>query len=118
MSSTIFRRGLLQLGRRRIDLSAATGIQRTSPPAAASSVLRAWFSSYPPHEVVGLPALSPVRFQLNIYYIYIYIYIYYTTRGHSFFMNFYHFYFVIGVLCFVLTVKKLFSHRTNFYFIL
>jgi hypothetical protein len=84
MSSSIFRRGLLQLGRRRIDLSAATGIQRTSPPAAASSVLRAWFSSYPPHEVVGLPALSPVRFQLNIYYIYIYIYIYILYYQRSF----------------------------------
>lgn len=22
-----------------------------------------WFSSYPPHEVVGMPSLSPVRFQ-------------------------------------------------------
>mmetsp|Transcript_44735 Transcript_44735/g.50156 ORF Transcript_44735/g.50156 Transcript_44735/m.50156 type:complete len:484 (-) Transcript_44735:250-1701(-) len=66
MSSTIFRRGVLQLGRRRIDLGcqsvAATVAnnvlhQRTRP--AVSSVLRAWFSSYPPHEVVGLPALSP-----------------------------------------------------------
>jgi len=66
MSSTIFRRGVLQLGRRRIDLGyqsiAATTAnrvfqQRITP--AVSSVLRAWFSSYPPHEVVGLPALSP-----------------------------------------------------------
>jgi len=66
MSSTIFRRGVLQLGRRRIDLgyqsvaaTAANNVlhQRTTP--AVTSVLRAWFSSYPPHEVVGLPALSP-----------------------------------------------------------
>jgi hypothetical protein len=61
MSSTIFRGGLLQLGRRRIANQVLH--QRTPPPAAASSVLRAWFSSYPPHEVVGLPALSPVSSQ-------------------------------------------------------
>ncbi|KAG7364399.1 dihydrolipoamide acetyl transferase [Nitzschia inconspicua] len=31
-----------------------------SPPAgSATSFLRAWFSSYPSHEIVGLPALSP-----------------------------------------------------------
>jgi hypothetical protein len=24
-------------------------------------VARSWFSSYPPHEVVGMPSLSPVR---------------------------------------------------------
>ena len=29
--------------------------------AAKPFLVRAWFSSYPPHEVVGLPSLSPVR---------------------------------------------------------
>jgi len=66
MSSTIFRRGILPLGRRKIDLgktslavSAAYHDLHHCTSPCASSLLRAWFSSYPPHEVVGLPALSP-----------------------------------------------------------
>jgi len=57
------------MGRRQIGLghqSASATVTATSnlaaqqrAPAAVSSVYRAWFSSYPSHEVVGLPALSP-----------------------------------------------------------
>ena len=68
----MLRRGVLQFGRRQIGVaghqSASATVTGASghllhqrAPAAASSVLRAWFSSYPSHEVVGLPALSPVR---------------------------------------------------------
>lgn len=61
----MLRRGALHLGRRQIGLGhqSATTVSNhllhQSKPAAASTVFRAWFSSYPSHEVVGLPALSP-----------------------------------------------------------
>eukprot|EP00536_Pseudo-nitzschia_multiseries_P007199 jgi/Psemu1/195095/e_gw1.166.76.1 len=66
----MLRRGVLQYGRRQLGVghqsataaasaSASNHLLQRAPPAAASSVLRAWFSSYPSHEVVGLPALSP-----------------------------------------------------------
>jgi len=66
----MLRRGVLQFGRRQIGVAghqsasatvtgASSHILHQRAPAAASSVLRAWFSSYPSHEVVGLPALSP-----------------------------------------------------------
>lgn len=80
-NATMIRRGILQAGGRIIgrsgpcstttttSLAAAiprcpASLQlRQSPPvgSTATTFLRAWFSSYPPHEVVGLPALSPVR---------------------------------------------------------
>lgn len=69
MNSSMLRRGVLQWGRRQIGVghqsttsatvAAASSHLNQRAPAAASSVLRAWFSSYPSHEVVGLPALSP-----------------------------------------------------------
>lgn len=68
----MLRRGALQLGRRQIGLSnqSASAVSNhlihQSKPATASTVFRAWFSSYPHHEVVGLPALSPVRLALGL----------------------------------------------------
>ena len=62
----MLRRGALSAGRRliRLDQQSTFALsnhlsQQTS--VATSTAFRAWFSSYPPHEVVGLPALSPVR---------------------------------------------------------
>lgn len=65
----MIRRGALQWGRRQIGVGhqsasatitgASSHLLHQRAPAAASSVLRAWFSSYPSHEVVGMPALSP-----------------------------------------------------------
>eukprot|EP00531_Pseudo-nitzschia_arenysensis_P003918 CAMPEP_0116157404 /NCGR_PEP_ID=MMETSP0329-20121206/23326_1 /TAXON_ID=697910 /ORGANISM="Pseudo-nitzschia arenysensis, Strain B593" /LENGTH=484 /DNA_ID=CAMNT_0003654509 /DNA_START=126 /DNA_END=1577 /DNA_ORIENTATION=+ len=61
----MLRRGALQLGRRQIGLghqsasAVSNHLIHQSKPATASTVFRAWFSSYPSHEVVGLPALSP-----------------------------------------------------------
>ena len=68
-SDSMIRRGIFQAGSRVASrtTTAASPVNssfllRQSPPSAtASNVLRAWFSSYPSHEVVGLPALSPVR---------------------------------------------------------
>lgn len=48
MASTTLYRGFAQAGRRMASRSLLS-------PAVA----RSWFSSYPPHEIVGLPALSP-----------------------------------------------------------
>mmetsp|Transcript_912 Transcript_912/g.2311 ORF Transcript_912/g.2311 Transcript_912/m.2311 type:complete len:489 (+) Transcript_912:259-1725(+) len=65
MNSSMLRRGVLQWGRRQsansvtATATGASNLLHQRSPAAASSVLRAWFSSYPSHEVVGLPALSP-----------------------------------------------------------
>ena len=80
----LLRRGVLQLGRRQIGLGHQSAVAVTSnhllnqrAPAAASSVFKAWFSSYPSHEVVGLPALSPVGLVLSCpgwYSLSIYIY--------------------------------------------
>jgi len=61
----MLRRGAFQIGRRvqrpvSATLTAAQNqVVFQSAPAAVSVVAREWFSSYPPHEVVGLPALSP-----------------------------------------------------------
>mmetsp|Transcript_1453 Transcript_1453/g.3350 ORF Transcript_1453/g.3350 Transcript_1453/m.3350 type:complete len:484 (-) Transcript_1453:72-1523(-) len=61
----MLRRGALQLGRRQIGLghqsasAVSNHLIHQSKPATASNVFRAWFSSYPHHELVGLPALSP-----------------------------------------------------------
>lgn len=61
----MLRRGAIQIGRRvQQPVSAAFTAARNlvafqSAPGSVSAVARAWFSSYPPHEVVGLPALSP-----------------------------------------------------------
>mmetsp|Transcript_78378 Transcript_78378/g.227470 ORF Transcript_78378/g.227470 Transcript_78378/m.227470 type:complete len:475 (-) Transcript_78378:26-1450(-) len=52
MASTTLYRGFAQAGRRLASRSILT--HRASP-----AVARSWFSSYPAHEVVGLPALSP-----------------------------------------------------------
>jgi hypothetical protein len=68
----MLRRGALNFGRRQIGLgqtqsasatvtAASNHLLHQRAPAAASGVFRAWFSSYPDHELVGLPALSPVR---------------------------------------------------------
>ena len=54
MASTTLYRGFANASRRMASSYLVT--QRASP-----TVARSWFSSYPPHEVVGLPALSPVR---------------------------------------------------------
>lgn len=54
MASTTLYRGFAQAGRR---VASRSFLAHRSSPALA----RSWFSSYPPHEVVGLPALSPVR---------------------------------------------------------
>ena len=61
----MLRRGVLNLGRRQIGsgpsatvTAASNHLLRQRTPA---TVFRAWFSSYPDHELVGLPALSPVR---------------------------------------------------------
>ncbi len=53
MASSTLYRGVAQAGRR---VASRTLLAQRSSPAIA----RSWFSSYPPHEVVGLPALSPV----------------------------------------------------------
>lgn len=53
MASTTLYRGFAQTSRRMASRSLFW--PQRSPPAIA----RSWFSSYPPHEVVGLPALSP-----------------------------------------------------------
>lgn len=59
----MLRRGALNLGRRQIGsgpsatvTAASNHLLRQRTPATA---FRAWFSSYPDHELVGLPALSP-----------------------------------------------------------
>jgi len=67
MSSVIFRRASLHLRRRQVDFahpslaatSAGCNNLHRLPSPFASRLLRASLSSYPSHEVVGLPALSP-----------------------------------------------------------
>jgi hypothetical protein len=54
MASTTICRGLSHIGRHAASRSSLMH-SRTGPLVA-----RSWFSSYPPHEVVGLPSLSPV----------------------------------------------------------
>ena len=72
----MLRRGALQLGRRQIGLghqsasAVSNHLIHQSKPATASNVFRAWFSSYPHHEVVGLPALSPVRDPCRFVFVY------------------------------------------------
>lgn len=71
MSSVIFRRASLHLRRRQVDFahpslaatSAGCNNLHRLPSPFASRLLRASLSSYPSHEVVGLPALSPVGLQ-------------------------------------------------------
>ena len=65
MASSIAR-GLSITGRRAL-LRSNNLLQRHQDkvfPASKPFLVRAWFSSYPPHEVVGLPSLSPVCFSL------------------------------------------------------
>eukprot|EP00526_Cylindrotheca_closterium_P011321 CAMPEP_0113626286 /NCGR_PEP_ID=MMETSP0017_2-20120614/13594_1 /TAXON_ID=2856 /ORGANISM="Cylindrotheca closterium" /LENGTH=480 /DNA_ID=CAMNT_0000536461 /DNA_START=141 /DNA_END=1583 /DNA_ORIENTATION=- /assembly_acc=CAM_ASM_000147 len=57
MASTSICRGLSQLSR--VAARSSSLSLQHSKRAAAPLTLRSWFSSYPPHEVVGLPALSP-----------------------------------------------------------
>jgi len=63
----MLRRGALHVGRRQIGFghrsatatASSNRILHQHTTTAVSTVFRSWFSSYPPHEVVGLPALSP-----------------------------------------------------------
>ncbi|CAJ1930454.1 unnamed protein product [Cylindrotheca closterium] len=57
MASTSICRGLSQFSR--VAARSSSLSLQHSKRAAAPLTLRSWFSSYPPHEVVGLPALSP-----------------------------------------------------------
>jgi len=57
MASTIVGRGLSQLSR--VAARSSSLSLQHSKRVAAPFTLRSWFSTYPPHEVVGLPALSP-----------------------------------------------------------
>eukprot|EP00339_Tiarina_fusa_P009344 CAMPEP_0117085942 /NCGR_PEP_ID=MMETSP0472-20121206/60364_1 /TAXON_ID=693140 ORGANISM="Tiarina fusus, Strain LIS" /NCGR_SAMPLE_ID=MMETSP0472 /ASSEMBLY_ACC=CAM_ASM_000603 /LENGTH=469 /DNA_ID=CAMNT_0004815299 /DNA_START=151 /DNA_END=1561 /DNA_ORIENTATION=+ len=53
MASTTICRGLSHVGRRAASRSSLMY------PRMGPSIARSWFSSYPPHELVGLPSLSP-----------------------------------------------------------
>lgn len=65
----MLRRGVLHLGRRQRGLghrssaaanaAASNHILHQRTTITSSGVLRSWFSNYPSHEVVGMPALSP-----------------------------------------------------------
>lgn len=57
MASTSISRGLSQLSR--VAARSSSLSLQHSKRSVAPLTLRSWFSSYPPHEVVGLPALSP-----------------------------------------------------------
>lgn len=61
--SMMLRRGAFHFGRRARQSAPASAIAMPKhiayTPTAVLAGTRAWFSSYPSHEVVGLPALSP-----------------------------------------------------------
>jgi hypothetical protein len=45
----------------------ALGFRRTT----GVGIVRRWFASYPPHEVVGMPSLSPVSVKIHESYLFI-----------------------------------------------
>jgi hypothetical protein len=62
MASALYRG--LSVASRRVATRPSTAsllLQQQERATAGNFLVRAWFASYPPHELVGMPSLSPVR---------------------------------------------------------